>query len=150
MAKKTSGNKKEKERALDRLKARQVRFFEQYTLHGNAVRAAVEVGYSKNYARKQAYLMARRVRVYMGWAVRALGINEVVLARELKRALRAKKPYKNAEGKIVFYPDWPSRLKANEDLRELLNYRPDEPSDPETGDVGVQIQVITKVPRLKE
>ena len=92
--KKQSGRMKENE-GVSRLPIktdtpRFLRFRELYLETGNAMRAAIDAGYGKKSAQKNAHRLAARVSLVMADALRAAGVDERQLAERLKRKLDAK------------------------------------------------------------
>lgn len=65
-------------------------FAELYIESGKQYQSAIKAGYSPSYAKSKASSLAGRVRVKMGDALRACGINQVALARRIKAKLDAK------------------------------------------------------------
>jgi hypothetical protein len=65
------------------------KFQELYIETGNAYDSAKAAGYSEVYAKSHAHKLAARVRVKMGVALAAVGVDRVSLARRLARKLDA-------------------------------------------------------------
>src|SRR5438270_8578904 len=70
--------------------ARERRFRELYVSGMTAVNAAKQAGYSKLFAEKKAWLLARACKLAQKPALYALGLDEIRLAREVAKGLEAK------------------------------------------------------------
>lgn len=68
-------------------------FAEEYVaLHGNACRAAIAAGYPQAYAKHNAWELAARLKLRTQPVLRRDGLDEVFVARKLKRLCNAKMP----------------------------------------------------------
>jgi hypothetical protein len=90
--------KSDKPRSEPRANARDAdprfeRFAELYVeLNGNAHQAALQSGYPASYAKSHGYKLAAQLRLRTGAVLRRYGLDEVYVARKLKKLARAKTP----------------------------------------------------------
>ncbi len=66
---------------------------------GNGFKAAKAAGYPEEYARAHAHKLVARLKLKVGPVLRHVGIDEVLIAKRLKKLIRAKEPKWNAATK---------------------------------------------------
>lgn len=94
-------------------------------LHGNGLRAALAAGYPEDYARSHAHLLVARLKLKTQPVLRRYGLDEVFVARKLKKLASAKEPKWNQQTK-----EWDKfenaavQIKAVELVKDLLGMDP--------------------------
>lgn len=139
--------------------------------NGNGYRAACEAGYPPDYAKSYSYLLVARLKLKVQPVMRRFGLDEVFVARKIKKLARARVPKWNRnklaqpaklaeDGKTVLEPevrgDWDAfedastQMRAVELAAELLNLKPARTIKGEGPGGAVPIIVKHSVPRPEE
>lgn len=115
---------------------------------GNALQAALKAGYPPAYAKGHSWELAAKVRVKMGQALRAQGINEVRIARKLDALLDAKTPkWNQTHGRWDRFEDSGTQIAALDRAVELLELAPPKKVKGELPDGAIPIRLVSSIPR---
>ncbi len=117
---------------------------------GNAFKAAKAAGYPEDYARAHAHLLVARLKLKVGPVLRHVGIDEVAIAKRLKKLLRAKEPKWNQESKRWDYFQAAGvQLGALNVAAKLLDIEPPKRIAGEKEGDGIPIVVVHSIPQPK-
>jgi len=125
------------------------RFAELYVeLGGNTYRAAVQAGYSEQYAKKLGYRLLARLKLRVGPVLRRYSLDEVFVARKLKKLAKAKVPRWNPAEKV-----WDKfeasdvQIKATDMVAELLDMKPAKKIAGNGPDGTIPVVIKSSIPR---
>lgn len=118
---------------------RRAKFRERYLATGNAYQSARDAGYAESTARTKSWELARSIRIEIGDALRARGLDEVSQARKLEKLQNAKcvKWNANAEDWDTF-EDGDIQMRATQEINRLLDAYP----APKESDQRSPVQII--------
>ena len=109
-----------------------LRFRDEYLKNGgNAYQAALAAGYSRATAESDSYKLARLVKVKIGDALRANGVDEVSVARKLKDLLEDEDPKIRLDASrecLKLLEAYPAPTPANGPSAQLIIYSPQQNS----------------------
>jgi len=118
------------------------RFGDEYLKNGgNAYQAALAAGYSRATAESDSYKLARLVKVKIGDALRANGVDEVWMARKLKELFEDKDPKIRLEALrecLKLQGAYHAPTLANEPKVQLVVYCPQQNSISDYPEVVVE------------
>lgn len=125
------------------------KFAELYVeLHGNAYRAACQAGYTERYAKSKAHKLAARLRLKAGPVLRRYGLDEVFVARKLKKLARAKRPKWNpATKQWDRFEDAGTQLGALQVMAKLLEMEPPKTVKGEGPDGAIPVVIRSSIAR---
>ena len=136
-------------------------------LNGNGYRAALSAGYPEAYAKSHAHLLVARLKLKAQPVLRRYGLDEVFVARKLKKLAGAKEPkwnprklvkdaVKDSEGKVLeaeIRGDWDKfenaavQIRAVELVKDLLGMDPPKVLKGEGPGGAIPIVLKHSVPR---